>query len=448
MSWQIAANIREMFVDLVATDGKQAFACRSANRKDSLISGFNEALVTLPPIDRTTVVLAISSDFERVALRERWGATTALLATEGFENVLEIGNQSREKLFSFQPSKPTPLISHDLSFGVTERTLANGLVEVNLDEKEIDFVLSKLSLSEIKSIAICLLHSNKNKSHELQLASRVREKGYFVSCSHEFEGNEQVRFKKAAQKSFIGPVLEEFHNEFEKLGFTKKNIDLAADFRKSGDGDQIFITCLEDRIITALVRDGKRIARKRLKVSPLSMMGLDEAGMAHVGPAKVGSEPGPVILGKGLALTYFDTLAYSSKLTLDDSPRIKFDQSRVQRVLAPLAKQLRVTPESCAEMFNELGAVYIATEISLLMEEFHFSHVDCKVTFDGWFANLMATPIISKSAFRKFDVEVLSQWSPTIGLLKEIPKGAFEKLTERGSCKFSSKILDGETHEP
>src|ERR1022692_5123 len=104
MSWRIAADAREIFVELVATSGKEAYFVRTLNRRDQLLTGLSEALTHLPPKAQEAIKsgessLWITSDLERVSLRERWGSESAIITTEGFENLLSLGTQQRKNIF-------------------------------------------------------------------------------------------------------------------------------------------------------------------------------------------------------------------------------------------------------------------------------------------------------------------------------------------------------------
>src|SRR5438093_12928210 len=67
------------------------------------------------------------------ALLERKGARVALLTTEGFEDVLVIGRQTRRELYNIFVTRPAPLVPERLRLGVKERTLYDGSIERELD---------------------------------------------------------------------------------------------------------------------------------------------------------------------------------------------------------------------------------------------------------------------------------------------------------------------------
>src|SRR5437867_2647879 len=71
------------------------------------------------------------------ALLERKGARTALLTTEGFEDVIVIGRQTRRELYNIFVTRPGPLVPDHLRLGVRERTLHDGSVAIPLDRQQL-----------------------------------------------------------------------------------------------------------------------------------------------------------------------------------------------------------------------------------------------------------------------------------------------------------------------
>src|SRR5437870_118602 len=62
------------------------------------------------------------------ALLERRGGPTALVATDGFEDVLVLRRQARPRLYALHPVVPPPLVPDDLRFGLAERLAPDGSV--------------------------------------------------------------------------------------------------------------------------------------------------------------------------------------------------------------------------------------------------------------------------------------------------------------------------------
>src|SRR6266513_2980883 len=126
------------FTDFVAARGSRLLRFKAPstphNPAEAILSGIARILAdaeTLPfeIVHGTTVATN--------ALLERKGARTALITTEGFEDVIEIGRQARPELYNLNAIKPPPLVPSELRFGVKERVAASGEVLEPLSEKEI-----------------------------------------------------------------------------------------------------------------------------------------------------------------------------------------------------------------------------------------------------------------------------------------------------------------------
>lgn len=97
-------------------------------------------------------------------------ASSALVTTHGFEDVLEIGRQERPALYDLEVERPHPLISRERRLGILERVGPEGQVEVELqpDGPAVEDLLNRLrSLNPVPdSFAVCLLHSYASPVHE------------------------------------------------------------------------------------------------------------------------------------------------------------------------------------------------------------------------------------------------------------------------------------------
>src|SRR5687767_10849527 len=93
------------------------------------------------------------------ALLERKGVRTALVTTEGFEDVIHIGRQNRAQLYVLSPLPKRALAEPELCFGVKERTYFDGTVAARPAQPELQKLASKLRRASVESIAICFLHS-------------------------------------------------------------------------------------------------------------------------------------------------------------------------------------------------------------------------------------------------------------------------------------------------
>src|SRR5437016_11769761 len=100
------------------------------------------------------------------ALLERKGACTALLTTEGFEDVLVIGRQTRRELYNIFVTRSEPLVPDRLRMGIKERTLYDGSIETPLDHRQLQNLIEILRNQSVESVAVCLLYSFANSEHE------------------------------------------------------------------------------------------------------------------------------------------------------------------------------------------------------------------------------------------------------------------------------------------
>src|SRR6185503_1095250 len=107
------------------------------------------------------------------ALLQRRGARTALVTTEGFEDVIEIGRQARPELYNLNAIKPAPLVSSALRFGIRERVVASGEILEPMDQRELARLIRKLKKSGCESIAVSLLFSFANPKHEARIAEAL-----------------------------------------------------------------------------------------------------------------------------------------------------------------------------------------------------------------------------------------------------------------------------------
>src|SRR6188472_7184 len=147
------------------------------------------------------------------ALLEERGARTALIATRGFADLLEIGRQDRPQLYRLCAPKPTPLVDAELRFEANERIGPDGVVEP-LSEDEPARLAKLLRESGAESVAICLLFSYLDPAHEREIAERLRRElpGLHVSASHEVlpRFREYERCSTTTIDAYLSPLLSRY----------------------------------------------------------------------------------------------------------------------------------------------------------------------------------------------------------------------------------------------
>jgi N-methylhydantoinase A len=108
------------------------------------------------------------------AVLERKLPAGALVATAGFEDVLEIGRHYRREVYSIHPQPVPALVPRNRRFGFHERMRFDGTAEHVPTEADVDAVIKQLAAVDIETVAIALLHSYANPDHEQRLADRIR----------------------------------------------------------------------------------------------------------------------------------------------------------------------------------------------------------------------------------------------------------------------------------
>ncbi len=144
------------------------------------------------------------------ALLEESGARTALVATRGFADVLEIGRQDRPELYRLCAPKPAPLVEPDLRFEAEERVGPDGAIEP-LAAGEPARLTDLLRESGAEAVAVCLLFSYVDPSHERRVAEHLRRElpNVHVSASHEVlpRFREYERWSTTTIDAYLSPLL-------------------------------------------------------------------------------------------------------------------------------------------------------------------------------------------------------------------------------------------------
>ncbi len=144
------------------------------------------------------------------ALLEGRAARTALIATEGFTDVVELGRQARADLYRLCAAGPAPLVPPDRRVGAPERATPSGIVRA-LDGDAAADVAEAVAALAPDAVAVVLLHSYRHPGHEQALGSALaaRLPGVHVSLSHEVVGTfrEYERAATTEVDAAISPLL-------------------------------------------------------------------------------------------------------------------------------------------------------------------------------------------------------------------------------------------------
>jgi N-methylhydantoinase A len=152
------------------------------------------------------------------ALLERKGAVTALITTNGFQDVLEIGRQNRPDIYNLFSHRPVPLVPSALRFGVTERVNSLGQPIVPLDSTTLSGLVHQLKEAGVESVAVSLLYSFLHQDHEARIGEYLRQAGLFVSLSSEVlpEFREYERTSTTVINAYVSPILDRYLARLEQ----------------------------------------------------------------------------------------------------------------------------------------------------------------------------------------------------------------------------------------
>lgn len=182
------------------------------------------------------------------AVITRTGGPAALLATEGFRDVLEIARQIRHDLYDLRTTKPLPLVPRMWALEIRERVRFDGSVLIPLDEDSVRRAADRLRGSGIRSVAVCLLHAYANPAHEERVAEILRDKlaGVSISLSSVIapEIREYPRASTTVANAYVGPVVGEYIASIE-AGLRRRGADTGVWLMKSNGGLATAATALE-----------------------------------------------------------------------------------------------------------------------------------------------------------------------------------------------------------
>jgi N-methylhydantoinase A len=217
---RLAVDIGGTFTDVVLEIGDPAAGGRRLTRKVLTTPRAPEAAV----MDGTRAILQDAgrrfadidvfmhgTTLATNAVIERTGAKTALIATEGFRDTLEIAYESRYDQYDVFIEKPRQLVPRALRFTVPERMDVHGVVRLPLDEAAVRALLPALTAHQIESVAIAYLHAYANAAHEQRTRDMLLEAlpGLSVTLSSEVcpEVREYDRTSTAVANAYIQPLM-------------------------------------------------------------------------------------------------------------------------------------------------------------------------------------------------------------------------------------------------
>ena len=358
---RIGVDIGGTFTDVVVFDeakGSLALA-KALSTPAELAKGVQEGLGKAAIPLHAVSLLIHGSTIVVNAIIERKGAKTALVTTQGFRDVYEIGRINRPESFNLRFRKHRPLVPREDIFEIPERMLADGSELTPLDEQAAWKVAQIIKEEGFEAVAVLFLHSYRAPQHEIRMCEILRDAdpNLFISASHELsrEYREYERTSTVAANAYVGPNVNQYLGDLERrlrndgfggsLMIMQSNGGLSEvgtarrqciQMMESGPAGGVVGTmalCEALDLAAAIAFDmggttakASVIRRGEPSLSPDYFIGgyneglairipvldivevgtgggsiawLDEGGGLHVGPRSAGAEPGPASYGRG-----------------------------------------------------------------------------------------------------------------------------------------------------
>jgi N-methylhydantoinase A/oxoprolinase/acetone carboxylase beta subunit len=401
----LAIDIGGTFTDVVAASRAGIVATKVPSRHGDPVAAVRHGVAALADACRINpgaiTRFVHGTTVATNAVLTRRGARIGLLATAGFEDVLEIGRQKRSRMYDlFQPPEtPVFLAPRRRRVGIAERMAPDGSVTTPLDEAAVRRAVAWLvEEHRIEALAVCYLFSFRNPRHELrtrEIAAEVAP-GLPVSLSCEVDPvfREYERTCVTAFDAYVRPVMSGYVARLE-AGLADAGIRTSVEVMQSRGAIAGADHILERPVLSllsgpaagalggalvgeqagypdcvtfdmggtstdiAVIKGGRLTATREGRIGgfPLrvqmvdvhtiaagggSIARLDDGGALKVGPESAEADPGPACYGRGGTLpTVTDaSLVLGLMHPASFAGGIRLDKERAEASLRTIAARL------------------------------------------------------------------------------------------------------------
>lgn len=437
-----------------------------------VIAAVEEALdaagVEAGAVDRLVHGMTVGTN----ALLEGRTAPVALVATEGFTALEELGRQARPELYRLCVAGPEPLVPPGRRIAAPERCDPDGVVRP-LDVEELGRRLGELSDAEdeVEGVAICLLWGFRHTEHERATAEAVAAAlpGVHVSTSHETAGvvREYERLATTVLDAALSPLLARYLGRLgERLagaGLPEAEVMLSsggvapaasaaahgswtilsgpaggavAAARAAGESDAVALdmggTSCDVSLVSGgrvAVGGGREIGGRALALPMVdvhtvgagggSIAWRDAGGALRVGPHSAGAEPGPACYGRGGERpTVTDANLLLGRLDPDAwlAGGVALDREAAERVLGVLAEELDLKVEEAAAGVLRVAGVEMARAVRVVTVERGVDPRSLGLVAFGGAGPLHAADIAAELGMRRLIVPAVSGVLSALGL--------------------------------
>ena len=357
---------------------------------------------------------------------QRKGVKLCLFTTKNFEDVLEVARLKMPDPYDLYSSRPEPLVTREKVFGIKERILSNGQVDIPVDEESVRAAISKVKALGGEAIVVSLLHSYRNAEHEKWVADIIRLEAPEISVILASDIwpviREYERTVTATVSGYVQPQVEFYLDALQSAlkssgveaepMITKSNGGVMTAERGKTDCAQMLLSGTASGVMGAAsiakqikvpmcmsldiggtsadvaiilngdpqFGEGEMIGEFPVYIPSVSVTSIgegggsiawvDEQGVLKVGPESAGSTPGPACYGRGGdRATITDALVvlgFLGNAALGYSA-VDIQIDRAKESISPLAETLSMTVEATAESIIRIAVSGMYLEISKLV---------------------------------------------------------------------------------
>lgn len=361
MAFRLGVDTGGTFTDLALVDETSGetilhkLPSTPANPSVAILAGLEEILRHAGATPHSVAAFIHGTTVATNAIIEGKLATTGLITTQGFRDVIEIGRQRRPDLYDLDKGKPRPPVPRHLRREISERIARDGAVIRPVDEAEVEAILRDFAVAGVTALAICFLHSYVNPANEEIVEKLVRRLQPNLATSRSSavlpEFREYERFSTTMLNAALRPVVGRYLSELA-AGAAARRVSGPPRIMQSNGGTMSTLAAAERPISTlfsgpsagvigavvvaeacgfrdlitfdmggtstdvCLIRSGRPVVTYQREIGGLpvkvpmvdvhsigagggSIGWIDPGGLLKVGPQSAGANPGPAAYGLG-----------------------------------------------------------------------------------------------------------------------------------------------------